>query len=111
MPHSLAELDVVDVIRDRRALAADRTGRVSAELHLVELAGERVVEEQATDQGVADPEHELERLGRLDRADHSREDAEHPALGAARRQLGWRRLRKQTAITRPVARLEDGHLA
>ena len=79
-----------------------QTGQVgvAADGDLVERAGQRVVEEQASDERLADPEHQLERLGALDRADHAREDAEHPALGAARRELGRRRLRKKAAVTR-----------
>ena len=63
-------------------------------------AGERVEEQQPADERVADPERELQRLGRLDRADHARQHAEHAALGAARGELGRRRLREEAAVAR-----------
>ena len=108
---ALAELDVVDVLGDRRRLAADRAGGVAAELDLGEGGRERVEEEQTADERVADPERELDRLVRLERADDPRQDAEHAALGAARRQLGRRRLREQAAVAGALMRLEDGDLA
>ena len=84
-------------------VAADGAGGVAPNRDLVEGAGERVVEEQAADQRLADPEHELERLRALDRADHARQDAEHAALGAARRELRRRRLREEAAVAGPRA--------
>ena len=97
-PRALAELDVVDVLGDRRAVAADRARRVAAERDLGEGAGERVEEEQATDQRLADPERQLQRLVRLDRADDAWQDAEDAALGAARGELRRRRLREEAAV-------------
>ena len=47
------------------------------------------------------PSAELERLARLERADDARQDAEHAALGAARRELGRRRLREEAAVAGP----------
>ena len=41
----------------------------------------------------------------------ARQDAEHAALGARRRELGRRRLREEAAVARPLLRLEDRHLA
>src|SRR5262245_46217451 len=101
------ELDVVDVLGDRRLVPADGTAGVAADGDLVERAGQRVVEEQTADERLADPQHELERLGALDRADHAGQDSEHATLGAARRELRRRRLREKAAITRARARLED----
>ena len=39
------------------------------------------------------------------------QDSEHAALGAARRELRRRRLWEEAAVARPLAGLEDGHLA
>src|SRR5256885_9793685 len=105
-----AELDVVDVLRDRRRVAAHRTVRVAPEFHLRELARERVVEEQPADEGLADPERELERLRGLNRPDHAGQHAEHAALGAAWRHVRRRRLWEEAAVARPVAGLEDRRL-
>src|SRR3982751_6702006 len=93
-----AELDVVDVLRDRRALTADGAVGVALERDLGERLLERVEEQQPADERVADPRRELERLIRLDRADDPGQDAEHAALGARRRQLGRRRLREEAAV-------------
>src|SRR5207248_10920439 len=82
LPGAGAELDVVDVVRDRRVLAADGAGRIAADRDLVELRGQRVEQEQPADKGFADSEQELQRLARLQRADDSGEHAEHAALRA-----------------------------
>src|SRR5581483_9151760 len=106
----LAELDVVDVLGDRWRLAADRAVRVAAQLHLGERGSERVEEEQPAGERLADPERELDRLVRLQRADDAGQHAEHAALGAARSELWRRRLREQAAVAGPLVRLEDGDL-
>ena len=54
---------------------------------------------------------ELQRLVRLQRADDARQHAEHAAFGAARCELGRRRLREEAAVARTLVRLEDRHLA
>src|SRR5215204_519711 len=95
------ELDVIHVFGDRGRVPADGASWVAANSDLDEGAGKGVVEEQSADERLADPEHELEGLGALDRADHAGQNAEHPALGAARRELRRRRLREQAAVTRP----------
>src|SRR5436309_3061505 len=64
-PYALAELDVVDVLRDRGRLPADGARRVAADLHLGEGGRERVDEEEAAHERLADPERQLERLARL----------------------------------------------
>src|SRR5262245_62724984 len=91
LPRARAELDVVHVVRDRRVLAADRAVRIPPELDLVELRGERVEEEQPSDERLTDAERKLEGLVRLERADDARQHAEHPALRARRCELRRRR--------------------
>src|SRR5205814_5281439 len=83
---------------------------VAAQLDLVELRRQRVEEQQPADQRLADPERELERLARLQRADHARQRAEHAALGARRRELGRRWRGEEAAIARAGAGLEDRYL-
>jgi hypothetical protein len=52
-----AELLVVDQLRNRRVLAADRAVRILAELHLAEAHVQRVVEEEPSDERLTDPEY------------------------------------------------------
>src|SRR5207245_1435817 len=106
-----AELDVVDVLGDRRRFAADRAGGIAAQRDLVERRGQRVEEEQAADQRRADSQRELQRLVRLQRADDAGQDAEDTALRARRRELGRRRLWKEAAVAGALVRLEDRDLA
>src|SRR5438046_2383813 len=105
-----AEAFVIDVIGDRRMLAADRAVRVAAKPYLAERSIQCVVEEVPADECVADPEKKLDRFGRLQRPDHAGKHAEHARLRARRRELGRRRLGEQAAIARSFERLEDGAL-
>src|SRR5712692_9829075 len=77
-----AEALVVDVVGDRRMLAADRALWIAAQTDFAEAALERVVQEIAAHKRLADPEHELDRFGRLHRADDAGQDAEHARLRA-----------------------------
>src|SRR3712207_5802536 len=106
-----AELLVVDELCDRRVLAADRAVRVLAQLHLAEAHAEGVVEQEASDQGLPDPEYELDGLGGLDRAYSARQYPEHPALGAARDEAGGRRLGVEAAVARSLFGVEHARLA
>src|SRR5262249_14325824 len=107
----VAELDVVDVVRDRRMLAADRAVRVALDHDLVERSGKRVEEEEPAGERVARADHELERLARLQRADDAWKDAENAALGAAGCQLRRWRSGEEAAVAGPDARVEHRHLA
>ena len=69
--------------------------------HLVECRAERVEEEQPPCERVATVEDQLQRLVRLQRADDAGQDAEDASLGAARRQLGRRRLGEEAAVAGP----------
>jgi len=95
------------------AASTPQTGHsgVAAQPHLVERRIERVEQDQPPGRRLADPEEQLERLTRLQRAHDPRQDAEHAALGARRRQLGRRRLREEAAIARPFVGLEHRQLA
>ncbi len=75
------------------------------------VAASASYEEQAADQRVADAEHELQRLGRLERADDARQDAEHAASAARRRELRRRRLGEEAAVAGALLGLEDRELA
>ena len=66
MKRRVAELDVVHVVRDRGAVAADRAVRVPANGDLVERRPEGVEEKQPSGERVPAIEDELERLVRLE---------------------------------------------
>ena len=102
-----AELLVVDQLGDGGVVAADRTVRVLAELQLAETHPQRVVDQKAADERLADPHDQLDRLGGLDGAYHAGQDPEHAALGAARHEAGRRRLGVQAAVARAVLGAED----
>src|SRR5438094_8998668 len=86
-----AESLVVDVRGDRRMVAARWALRIAAELDLAEARLERIEEEEASDERLADPEQQLDSLVSLERADDARQDPEDSRLGTVRRQLGRRR--------------------
>src|SRR4051794_18786027 len=90
-----AELLVVDEL-DRAAVdavAAGRALRIAAQLELSEPRLDRVVDHEAASERLAQPEDQLDRLGRLKDAHDAGEHAEHTGLGTRRRLLGGRRLR------------------
>src|SRR6266545_4936463 len=68
-----AERLVVDQLLDGRVVAAERALRIAADLDLAELHRQRIVEEQAVHQWLAQPQDQLHRLGRLDDPDHPRQ--------------------------------------
>src|SRR5215217_92194 len=106
-----AELLVVDELGHGRVLAADGAVGVLAELHLAEAHAQGVVEQKPSDERLADPEYELDGLGGLDGSDGTGEDAEHPALRAARYESRGRRLGIQAAIARAFLGVEHARLA
>ena len=105
-----AELFVVNQLGDRRMRAAHRAVRILPQLQLAEAHPQRVVDQEAADQRLADAGDQLDRLGRLDHADDARQHAEHAAFGAARHQPGRRRLGIQAAIARAVLGREHRRL-
>ena len=58
------------------------------------------------DQRLAEAEQDLDRLERLDRPDDAGQHAEHAGLGAARGELGRRRLGHHVAVGRALLRME-----
>src|SRR5258706_11789746 len=106
-----AEALVVDLVGDRRVLAADRALRIAPQLDLAERRLERVEEQVAPDERLADREEQLQRFVRLDRADDTGEQTEHAGLGARWRELrGWRG-GEEAAVARTLMRAEDGDLS
>src|ERR1700687_402885 len=105
-----AEACVVDVLGDRRVRAADRTRRVAAQLDLAERRVERVEQQVAADERLADAEQQLDRLVRLKRSDHARQDAQHAGFRARPRPLCRRRCGEEAAVARPCLGLEHRDL-
>src|SRR3954452_7201843 len=79
-----AERLVVDELADGRVVAAERALRIAADLDLAELHRQGIVQKQAIHQRLAQPQNQLDRLGRLDHADHAWQRPQHTGLGAAR---------------------------
>ena len=63
----------------------------------LEARGERIVDQQPSGEALPDAEDFLEYLGRLQRADHADDGAEHADLGAVGHRARRRRLGKQAA--------------
>ncbi len=78
--------------------AADGALGIFAELELAEAHAERVDEQEAADERLADAEDELDDLGGLDDADQAGEDAEDAALRAGGDKAGRRRLGIEAAV-------------
>ena len=101
-----AELLVVDQLRDRRVRAAHRAVGILAQLQLAEPHPQRVVDQEAANQRLANSGDQLDGFGRLDHADDAGQHAQDATLGAARHEPGRRRLGIQAAIARAVLRRE-----
>src|SRR5579875_2552949 len=124
LPHDVLEgggVDLRDVdgarfireladLRYAGPIAAQRAVGVAHDLHLAHPRIERVDQEEATDERLADPEEKLEDLIGLPRPDDTGEDAEDAALGAGRDRLGGRRLRKEATVAGPSGGREDRDL-
>ena len=77
-----AEDLVVDEALDRRIDPAHRAVRILAQLHLAESHRPGIEQKQAIDERLAVVKEQLDRLGRLDRADDPGQHAQHTTLGA-----------------------------
>ena len=93
-------------LEDRWTVAADRALGITRQLQLPEAHAERVIDDEPADQRLADAEKQLDRFGRLDRADDPGQDAEDACFGAARHEARRRRFRVQAPIARSVLRRE-----
>src|SRR5271170_949644 len=91
--------------------AAERAIGIFAELELAEAHGERVEEQQTTDERFADADDELQRFGCLNRAYYSGQYAEDAAFGARGDEARRRRLRIQAAVAGAIGIAENGYLA
>ncbi len=105
-----AELVVVDELLDLVRAAGGAVG-VLAQLEGAEAHAERVDEQQAADERLADAEDELDDLGGLDDADEAGKDAEHAAFGAAGDEARRRRLGVEAAVAGAFLGGEDAGLA
>ena len=106
-----AELGVVNQLGDGAVCAAERAIGIFAQLQFAEAHGERIEKQQAADEMFAHADDELQRLGRLNRADDSRQHAQHAAFGAGRNEARRRRLGIQAAVAGAVWVTEDCYLA
>ena len=106
-----AELVVVDQFFDGRVRAADGAVGILAELEVAEVHAQRVDQQEAADERLADAEDELDDLGRLDDADEAGQDAEDAALGAGRDEARRRRFGIEAAVARAFLGGEDAGLA
>ena len=95
---------------DRAILSAGRAVGITAQRELAEPQLERVEQHEPAEERRATPEHELDRFGGLERTDHTGQDPEHAALGAARYAPRLRRLGVQAAVARAVTGPEQAHL-
>src|ERR1700677_137073 len=91
--------------------AAERAIGIFAQLEFTEAHGERVEQEQAANERLADADDELQRLGGLNRAHYSGKHAEHAAFGAGWHEARRRRFWIQAAIARAIGITKDGYLA
>ena len=84
---------------------------VLAQLERAEVHAERVDQQQAADERVADAEDELDDFGGLDDADEAGENAEHAAFRAGGDEAGRRRLGIEAAVAGACLGGEDAGLA
>src|SRR5207302_3369139 len=106
-----AERLVIDQRRHSRMLAAHRAIGILLQRQLAELHAPAVEQHEAADQRLSKSDDPLDRFQRLQRADDSRQDAEHAALGARRHEVGRRRLRVEAPVARSLLRVEHRDLA
>src|SRR5579871_1833989 len=86
-----AELMVIDQLGDGAVVAADGAVGILPQLQFAEAHAERIIEEQAADQGLADPEDQFHGLGGLNQTNGAGENSEHAAFSATWHEAwGWR---------------------
>ena len=111
MPRHTAESLIIDQLGDFRVWPAYLAFGVLFELDKLKRHIQRIVQQQPADHRLADPQDQLERFGSLQRTNRTRQDAQHPALGAGRHQPRRRRFGEQAAVARPMARIENADLS
>src|SRR3990172_7493507 len=104
-----AELVVIDEICNRRMIAADRTLRISPDLHLTEFERQGIEEDQAVDQRFPCAQDQLDRLERLQAPDDSAQHAKDSRLRATRHEPRRGRGGIQATVT-PLPGEKDRHL-
>ena len=105
-----AELFVIDEFGHGGMVAADRALCVLPYFQLAEPHLQRIEEQESPDQRFTGAQNRLDRLGRLDRANHARQDAQNTAFGATRHEPRRRRIGKHAPIARTAGRREHRHL-
>src|SRR4029077_1795235 len=100
-----AELVVVDEACDRCVLIVLLAQAQGAERH-----PQGIEEQQAADERLSDAGEQLDRFGRLNRADHAGQYAEDASFRARRNEMRRRRLRVEASIAWAFQRREDGGL-
>ena len=106
----LAELVVVDQLGDL-SRAARGTFRILLNRERAERHRHRVDRQQLADERLAQAEKQLDCFGGLDGSDEPRNHSEHAGFGAARYEMGRRRIAEETAITGSVGRTEYRRLS
>jgi hypothetical protein len=90
--------------------AAHGTIRILPQRYLAEPHPQGVVNQEPSDERLADSEHQLDSLGRLNRTDDSWQHPQNAGLGTVGYQASRRGLRVQASITGPLFRGEDRRL-
>src|SRR6266545_2182624 len=94
-------------IGDARMLAAHRALGIPAQLDFAEAHAERIVGQEPPDEGLADPEQELDGLGRLRHTDHAWEHAQDSGLASGGHEARRRRRGIEAAVAGALVRGED----
>ena len=105
-----AELLVIDQFSKRGVFAANGAVGIFAQVHLVKLHIQGIVQQQTADHRFAHAQNQLHRFGCLDSANRAGQNAEYPALGAAGHQPGRRWFWEEAAIARPFLGVKDRRL-
>ena len=102
---------VIDEGGNCPVLAANGALGVLAQLQFAEPHAERVVQQQASHQRLADPDDQLHRFRGLDQPDGARQNPQHAAFGAAWHQARRWWLGEEAAIAGAISRAEDRGLS
>ena len=92
-------------------LAAHRAIRIFAQLEFPELHGQRIDQQQTSDERIPFAQDQLDDFRGLHHPYQTRKDAKHAAFGAGRHQAGRWRLRIKAAVARTIFGGKDTGLA